>query len=139
MKHEYKTTSQSQTESIGKRLAEGLTNGDSVALFGELGSGKTAFARGILSGLGYTGVVPSPTYSVVNEYQLDRCLAVHFDMYRIDSDEALASAGFYDYGDCSIKIIEWCDRIPWVPDNRFIKVFIKGVGEVPRTITVERN
>lgn len=139
MKHEFITTSQAQTEIAGQKLAGILAKDDVVVLYGELGSGKTAFARGILSGLGYSGIVSSPTFTLVNEYETAGFTVAHFDMYRVNNDETLADAGFYDYLNKSFIIMEWGDKVPWVMEDVFFKVYIEGAGNDPRKIIINRG
>ncbi len=131
------TNSEAETEAYGRAFAERLRAGDVVALYGGLGAGKTAFVRGALRALGYTEVVNSPTFAIVNEYRGGRLDAAHFDMYRIENEDALYSTGFYDYLDGRFALfIEWSENIPWAMDGREIAVRIEGSADEPRRITV---
>lgn len=106
------THSPEETEDFGARYAETLRPGDVIALEGDLGAGKTAFTRGVLRGLGYTGRVTSPTFAIANEYETERAAVVHFDMYRILDEEALYELGFEEYFDGRrILLIEWSENI----------------------------
>ena len=78
-----------ETEQAGGQLASRLSPGAVVAFTGDLGAGKTAFCRGFLHALGYTGRVTSPTFAIVNEYETELCRVCHFDMYRILDEDAL--------------------------------------------------
>ena len=78
---EYLTHSEAETEQAGADFARALPDGKVVAMYGELGSGKTAFVRGMARGMGLTCRVSSPTFTIVNEYEGPREL-IHFDMYR---------------------------------------------------------
>ena len=114
---EYITNSPAETEALGKALAKELKCGDFVAMFGDLGVGKTAFVRGVASVLCPDVRVQSPTYTIVNAYR-GKIPLYHFDMYRIDSEEALYSCGFFDYLDSGICIAEWCENITdFIPDG----------------------
>ena len=85
--------------------------GDVVTLDGDLGAGKTAFARGVLRGLGYPGRVTSPTFAIANEYSAPDGTVVHFDLYRILDEEALFELGFEEYLDGTrILLIEWSEN-----------------------------
>ena len=96
------------TERAGADFAQTLRPGDVVTLDGDLGAGKTAFARGVLRGLGYTGRVTSPTFAIANEYSAPGGAVVHFDLYRILGEEALFELGFEEYLDGErILLIEW--------------------------------
>lgn len=114
---EYITNSPAETEALGKELAKELKSGDFVAMFGDLGVGKTAFVRGVASVLCPDVRVQSPTYTIVNAYR-GKIPLYHFDMYRIDSEEALYSCGFFDYLDSGICIAEWCENITdFIPEG----------------------
>jgi tRNA threonylcarbamoyladenosine biosynthesis protein TsaE len=105
--------SEEKTEEIGFSLAEcgKIKFGDVVALEGDLGSGKTAFTRGLVRFFSPYPRVASPTFSLVNEYRTNAGRIFHFDMYRIDCEDDLLSIGFYDYLDSGLLIIEWFDKI----------------------------
>lgn len=114
---EYITNSPAETEALGKELAKELRCGDFVAMFGDLGVGKTAFVRGVANVLCPDVRVQSPTYTIVNAYR-GKIPLYHFDMYRIDSEEALYSCGFFDYLDSGICIAEWCENIiDFIPEG----------------------
>lgn len=83
-----------------------------VAMYGELGSGKTVFIRGMASVLAPGADVHSPSYTIVNEYRGERVDLCHFDMYRIGGEDDLYSIGFYDYSGC-VMAVEWSERIPY--------------------------
>ena len=106
------TKSPEQTELLGKKLAELLRPGDVIAYYGDLGAGKTAFTRGLAAGLGIREAVPSPTYTIVNEYLSGRMPLFHFDMYRLSSSEELFDIGWEDYlargGVCAV---EWSENV----------------------------
>lgn len=111
----YLTKSTSETEAVGARLAAYLLKNAPrrafVALFGEMGVGKTAFSRGFCAALGISEV-RSPTYAIVNEYKKGTLPVFHFDMYRIESEDDLASIGFDDYlRREGYAISEWSENI----------------------------
>ncbi len=131
------TNSPAETEALGARLAEQLNAGDMVALYGELGAGKTVFTRGLLRALGYGAYVTSPTFTLVNEYRGGRLDAAHFDLYRIDSDQALYDTGFYDYDDGRwLLITEWSEKVPDAVRADAVTVTIAGSGSEPRIIEI---
>jgi len=97
-----------ETEQVGFSLATKLAPGAVVALFGDLGAGKTAFVRGLAKGLGVTKHVCSPTYALVHDYGK----LIHFDMYRIAGPGDLESTGWYDYlYQTSVLAVEWSEHI----------------------------
>ncbi|MBE6638859.1 MAG: tRNA (adenosine(37)-N6)-threonylcarbamoyltransferase complex ATPase subunit type 1 TsaE [Ruminococcaceae bacterium] len=133
------TTDPEQTEALGKVLAKVLQAGDFVALYGDLGAGKTAFTRGIASHLAPNDTVSSPTYTIVNEYRSGKHPFCHFDMYRIENEDDLESIGFYDYPEDAIFVVEWCEKIPYALPRNYYRVNIeKTKGEDKRSITIQR-
>lgn len=136
---EYTSNSEEDTEKIGAEFAHLLKKGDFVAFFGNLGSGKTAFVRGVASVLCKDAHVSSPTYAIVNEY-LGGIDIFHFDMYRITDDDSLYSVGFYDYLDRGgVIFTEWSENIAFaLPDNRYDVTFTK-TGDTGRSITIEKK
>ncbi len=115
------SNSTEQTEAIGSEFAESLAPDAFVALYGDLGAGKTAFVRGVAKKICPEQRVFSPTYTVVNEYGRN---LYHFDLYRITDEDDLYSTGFYDYIGNGICICEWCENIPYaIPDNAvYVKI-----------------
>ena len=136
----FKSNSERETEQLGTELAMRLRPGDVVALFGELGAGKTAFCRGLARGLGLTQRVTSPTFTIVNEYE-DGSPAVpmfHFDMYRLGGSDELFELGFDDYLERGgILAIEWSERIADALPPTAIRVKITRDSDEIRTIEVE--
>lgn len=133
---EYITNSSAETEALGKELAKELKCGDFVAMFGDLGVGKTAFVRGVASVLCPDVRVQSPTYTIVNAYR-GKIPLYHFDMYRIDSEEALYSCGFFDYLDSGICIAEWCENITdFIPEGAR-RVTISKIADSPDSRRIE--
>lgn len=107
----YRTESAAQTEALGRELGAKLRPGSVVAFRGGLGMGKTAFTRGLAQGLGCTGRVTSPTFTIVNEYRGNIPL-FHFDMYRLDSSDALFDIGWEDYLDRGgVCAVEWSENV----------------------------
>ena len=121
----YITKSSSETEKIGVRLAQSLPYGSVVAMFGDLGAGKTAFTRGFTKGMGITCDVSSPTFALVNEYRGGGKSLYHFDMYRISGWDDLYSTGYFDYLDLGASlIIEWSENIEAILPEDCIRVTI---------------
>jgi tRNA threonylcarbamoyladenosine biosynthesis protein TsaE len=125
-----------ETEAVGMSIADHLKIGDVIALNGDLGAGKTVFARGIARGLGVEGVVASPTYTIVHEYS-GKLPLYHFDVYRIDSVEDMEDIGYYDYIDKGVCVIEWAEIISDILPAGFIHVQINKIGENDRKIIVD--
>lgn len=131
------------TEKIGKNLAASLKGNEVIALYGDLGVGKTAFTRGIADYFGVKNEVSSPTFAIVNEYATSKFNLYHFDMYRITTPEDLESTGFFDYIGNNILIIEWSENIENFLPNDAIKVTISKLdsendnNENQRIITIK--
>ena len=107
----FETNSERETEQAGEHFAAALPDGSVVAMYGELGSGKTAFVRGMARGMGIDCRVNSPTFTIVNEYQGDREL-IHFDMYRLNSGDELFDIGWEDYlSRGSVCAVEWSENV----------------------------
>ena len=102
------TRSPGETVALGREFAARVVPGAVIALHGTLGSGKTCFALGVCLGLGATGNISSPTFTIINEYPAPFGLVAHADLYRIRTAEELADVGLEEYfrGDC-VTLIEW--------------------------------
>lgn len=130
--------SASETEKIAKLLAEKLKGNEIIALFGDLGVGKTAFTRGIAEFFGVKDLVSSPTFSIMNEYQGEKTKICHFDMYRVHSLDDLESTGFFEcIGNC-IVIVEWSENImEFIPENSLKVKISKTDKECERILKIE--
>ena len=130
--------SESETEALGERVGAALPDtGAVIAMYGELGAGKTAFVRGLARGLGIDDRIVSPTFTIVNEFSGRREL-FHFDMYRLGSADELFDIGWEDYlergGVCAV---EWSENVPGAFDGTEIRVSIEKEPDGERKITLE--
>ncbi len=121
------TTSHSveETFTIGQRLASTLRPGDVIALDGDLGAGKTHFIQGLAAGLGHTGPVTSPTFTLLHEYTGGRLPLYHLDFYRLDTPEEALRIGLDEYLALpAILAIEWASKFPHLlpPGTRWIHI-----------------
>ena len=129
----YKVYSDTETEQIGKKLAEMLTNLGKkrayIAMRGEMGVGKTVFTRGFVSHFGRANV-KSPTYTIVNEYKVGGVNIYHFDLYRISDGDDLESIGYHEYVESdAYSIVEWSERVPEYIPSDAITVTIGRVAD----------
>ena len=138
----YITNSAKESEKIGALLAEKLIEKKEkrafIAMRGEMGVGKTAFARGFAGKLGISGV-KSPTYSIVNEHKSDLARIFHFDMYRVESEDDLLSIGYYDYlSRDGFSLVEWSENIEdFIPDDAiFVTILRCGTDPDQRKIEI---
>jgi tRNA threonylcarbamoyladenosine biosynthesis protein TsaE len=124
------------TERLGCRLASLFQGGDVIALYGELGAGKTCLVRGLAQGLGLEkGLVSSPSFSLINEYPGPLPL-FHMDCYRLGREEEFEELGLEEYFDGpGISIIEWAERIKDLPEER-LDISIAILGESQRRIQI---
>ncbi|MBQ2767015.1 MAG: tRNA (adenosine(37)-N6)-threonylcarbamoyltransferase complex ATPase subunit type 1 TsaE [Clostridia bacterium] len=136
------TASAEETEAVGAWLAEQLTGGvlpPFIALYGDLGVGKTALTRGLASVLSPASLVRSPTFALVNEYRSGKRPLFHFDMYRIEGEDDLESIGYWDYLDRGICVVEWSEKIPFALPDSYLRVTIEKLPDDlnARSITVQ--
>ena len=122
-----------QLEEIAQSIASRLFPGAFIALFGDLGAGKTAFTRYAAKALGIEDI-QSPTFTIVREH--DGSLPLfHFDCYRLEDEEELYAIGFEDYlARGGAIIMEWCERVPYALPNERLELHIAGSGSMPRTL-----
>ncbi len=130
------TNSEAETVSAGEALGRGLSAGDVLAFYGDLGAGKTAFIRGVARGLGIASRVSSPTFTIVNEYP-GRIPLFHFDMYRLGSSDELFEIGWEDYlARGGVCCVEWTENVADAMPAEAVAVTIEKTGETTRKITV---
>ena len=128
------------TRHAGSVFAATLQPGDIVALFGDLGAGKTEFVRGSCEALGVDGaVVTSPTFTIVNEYEGDDATVFHFDAFRLRSEAEFYDLGYEEYFfGRAISFVEWPDRLPTVLGGLdVIRVQFEHCGGSRRTISIQ--
>ena len=130
------TKNEAETEAVGTEFAKALPDGTVVALYGDLGAGKTAFVRGMARGMGIDARVSSPTFTIVNEYLGAREL-YHFDMYRLASSDELFDIGWEDYlnrgGVCAV---EWSENVSDAFEGDEITVRIEKLSAEERRIEI---
>ena len=133
------TASSGETEKLASDFAKILKSGDFVAMYGDLGAGKTAFTRGLVNALiPEAEFAGSPTYALVNEYEGENLRLSHFDMYRITDEDDLYSIGFFDYTN-SIIVTEWSENIEYALPGKRYEVRISKLGENEREIVITQT
>jgi len=127
------------TEKFAKKFAEKLENGNVVLLYGDLGAGKTTLCKSIIKALGYNGVVTSPTFTILNEYQGKILSIHHFDMYRLESIDEAVEIGADEIlkSGQGICLIEWPEKLAGILSKDAIKIYIESIDENTRKFKVE--
>lgn len=128
--------SESETVGIGRDFAGRLGPGSFVALYGDLGAGKTQFVKGICSALDVNEIVNSPTFTIVNEYH-GTLPVFHIDLYRMKNIEEILGIGFDEYLEAGgICLVEWAEKLDGIiPEERF-EVRMSVVDDTTREISV---
>lgn len=136
------THSAEETVKLGEGLGKRLSRGDVVALYGDMGSGKTTFTKGIGKGLGVKDArhINSPTFVLIKEYSADMPM-YHLDLYRLDSLEDIENIAVdeYLYNSDGVTIIEWAEKIKKILPKRHIAVTFKIRSEKERYIDIRQR
>lgn len=137
---EFISHSEAETEALGEKLARSLPErGAVIAMYGELGAGKTAFVRGLARGLEVDGTVTSPTFTIVNELYGKRDL-FHFDMYRLGSADELFDIGWEDYlARGAVCAVEWSENVDDAFFGDEMILTIEKLSDTDRKITVKEG
>lgn len=139
MEEKIVTKTPKETINFAKEFAKTLKNGDIVLLSGDLGAGKTVFAKGFVEGRGVDVEVVSPTFTIMNEYGSGEVF--HFDLYRLSSVDEFEATGAYEelFGD-GVSIVEWPEIVgfDYFPETAYV-INIKKIDENVREITIKRN
>ncbi len=135
---QYVTHSANETRSLGEALSKNLRPGDVLVLRGDMGAGKSELTRGIARGLGISGPIASPTFTILQAYDSGRLPLYHFDWYRINDSEELYEIGAEEYllGD-GISVVEWPDKAPELLPDRHLQISLRpGAGDDERIIEI---
>lgn len=122
---------EASTLSFAAQLAQALSPGMVIYLQGDLGAGKTTLTRGLLNSLGYQGKVKSPTYTLMESYQIKELAFRHFDLYRLQDPEEWEAAGFRDeFNDKNILLIEWPEKANGIlpPADITVTILVLNTG-----------
>ena len=131
--------SENDTLKLGQELGKNLMPGVTVLLYGDLGTGKTVFVRGVGEALKISGI-RSPSFTLINEYKSEKFFLIHSDLYRLDENGAstLGLEEFSGASDC-VLFIEWPERWKNIPVNDVIKISIKSLNEFEREIKISAS
>lgn len=134
----WNTKSPEETIALAQKIGAKLHAGDVLAFRGDLGAGKTTFTRGLALGLGLPDMVTSPTFALVHAYGEPPQQLVHFDMYRICSEEELETTGYYDYPpEESIFAIEWSEHIEGALPAHTLHLILERISDEERRLILE--
>lgn len=139
----YETEKPEETFELGKKMGAKAKKGEVYCLEGDLGVGKTVFTQGFASGLGISGPVNSPTFTILQQYEDGRMPLYHFDVYRIGDVEEMEEIGYEDcfYGE-GVSLIEWPSLVKEILPEEAVWIKIEkdlGKGFDYRKITVEER
>ncbi len=136
---EFISNSEQETIMFACNFAKNLKGGEVITLSGDLGAGKTVFAKGIAKGLNITQTIVSPTFTIMCEYLTGRLKLYHFDMYRLSSGVEAEEFGFSEYilDPTSVSLIEWSENVKSIIPKNAIKITIEKLNENSRKIMVE--
>ncbi|MFZ4632218.1 MAG: tRNA (adenosine(37)-N6)-threonylcarbamoyltransferase complex ATPase subunit type 1 TsaE [Patescibacteria group bacterium] len=139
------TTNEKQTWEAGFKLGKNLQGGEALALYGDLGAGKTKFLQGLSKGLGVKSQVNSPTFNILKLYKVVSNKKIksfcHIDAYRLHSEKDLLSLGIEEFFEDNenVTAIEWAEKIKKIWPKNTIVIMIKHLSELNREITIKKQ
>jgi tRNA threonylcarbamoyladenosine biosynthesis protein TsaE len=136
---EVSTHSPQETKKLASKLAKKIIEGSVIALYGELGAGKTTFTRYLVKALGFKSRVQSPTFVVARRYERDDLVINHIDLYRITSKQEAEDIGIDDFlkNQEGITVIEWPEIIESILPKETIRIYFEYIGENERKIKIQ--
>lgn len=142
---EVTTKSAEETKTLGRKIADTLKGGEILALFGDLGTGKTTFVQGLAEGLGYTGRITSPTFILMRGYPVKHASVdnlYHVDLYRFETDveKEVVNLGLTDIwqNPKNVVVIEWAEKINDVLPKNAQRIIFSNKGADSRLITINK-
>lgn len=140
MEIKFKSNSEELTREIAEKYAKSINAPCVISLVGDLGAGKTTFAKGFALGMGITDTITSPTFTIMNEYVGGRMPLYHFDMYRLSSKEEAINCGFEEYFDLSklkgVVLVEWAENVKGLLPALHIEIKFEKVDDSTREISI---
>ena len=140
MEIKFTSNSENLTREIAKKYASSIKSPCVISLVGDLGAGKTTFAKGFAEGMGIKETVTSPTFTIMNEYQGSSMPLYHFDMYRLSSKEEAINCGFEEYFDLTklkgIVLVEWAKNVVGLLPTLHIEINFTKINETTREISI---
>ncbi len=138
----YHSRNQEETYALGQELGASFCGGEVIALYGDLGAGKTAFSQGLAAGLGVKSTVNSPTFTIMKLYALKQPSIkqfCHVDAYRLNSAQELLDIGIADYlgVNDTVCAIEWAEKVEAILPKKRINIYLKAISENERQIIIK--
>ena len=134
------TNSEADTTALAARVAPMLAAGDAVLLEGDLGAGKSVFARGIARGMGVEGPMPSPTFTLMIPYEADGGKLYHFDLYRLSDPDEYYAVGLDEFvGGDGVSVIEWPGMAELAPRPALRVYLERGGDDQARRVRIEND
>ena len=138
MQIEVISESEEMTQDIAEKYSKSINSPTVISLVGDLGAGKTTFAKGFAKGLGIKELVTSPTFTIMNDYKSGRLNLYHFDMYRLSSKEEAEELGFAEYFDLrtldGVCLVEWAENVKGLLPTLCVEITLKKIDETKRKI-----
>ena len=139
-----KTTSAQKTQKVARDFAKNLKDGDVIAIFGDLGTGKTVFVQGLAKGLGIKRRIISPSFVFMRSYPFilkgQPLTFYHIDLYRGENIEDFRSLGLSEiFSSSSVVVLEWAEKIKNFLPKKRIDIFLEKLDEKTRKIKIKRN
>lgn len=129
-----------ETKKLGEKIGEKLKGDEIIALFGELGAGKTTLIKGIVVGFGIKKVVKSPSFVMITEYEEGRKKIYHIDLYRLRGEKETEEIGLFDYLNYpGVKVIEWADKVENFLPKGTIRINLRIISEKKREIIINND
>lgn len=141
LKFKILTKNENETKLVAEKFGKSVLNPSVVSLIGDLGAGKTTFAKGFALGFGIKSVITSPTFTIMNEYEQSNKKLYHFDLYRLNDTEEFMALGLEQYFDLTtldgVSLVEWASNCPKILPERHYEVNIIKKNDNERIIEIE--
>lgn len=130
----FRINDEAHTAQIARVFASFLKTGDVLCLQGDLGVGKTTFTHYFLKELGHVGDVPSPTFTVVQHYDLEAVRVAHYDLYRLENESELQELGLPDIFADALNLVEWPSRMGSLLPSNVVVFGLKHLDDTERDL-----
>jgi len=133
----FTVNNEEETQKLAQELAHSLNTDDLLLLSGPLGAGKSVFARAIINTLSdHQNDIPSPTFTLIQQYETSKGLLHHFDLYRIENPEEIYELGWEDTAGQQLAVVEWPEKLGFLRPTDYIEVIIQPLDGTRRSVTI---